>query len=630
MTGGSWTELETSTGLQRRDVMFTEMRERLHRRTDRMFGWLLIAQWLFAIGLALAISPWSYEGSERSLHFHVTVAIVFGAVLNALPLALIVLRPGWWGTRQSIAVVQMCWSAILIMITGGRIETHFHVFGSLAFLATYRDWKLLPTATLVVSIDHLARGLWWPDSVYGVANPEWWRFLEHAGWIVFEDVVLVYTCVRAMRELSETATREARLERVKNAVERKVRARTLELQESMQRYRSLVEDTAAIPFEICAETMRLVYIAPQAAALFECEPAELADQALLESLVHADDILRLLSTIEAYGRGDATTSDPIDFRLITRNGRELHLRSMLSSRSRGRIRGLTFDITKERRLELELQQAQKLESVGRLAAGVAHEINTPVQFVSDSIQFVRDSTNELIELVRLQQTALDIMSVQPTPELRRACDEAGTAIDLPYLEAEVPKALDRAVDGLDRVATIVRGLKVFAHPGSGLTAIDLNRAVESTLTIARNEYRYVADLVTELGELPKVMCHAGEINQAVLNIVMNASHAITDRATRTQTRGTLTVKTHRDGDDVVISVGDTGAGIPDRIQGKMFDPFFTTKDVGRGTGQGLPIARAIVTKHRGTLTFQTRLGVGTTFFLRIPIRPAPATTQVAA
>jgi signal transduction histidine kinase len=626
----SWTDLETSTGIERRELILAGMRDQVYRRMDRLFGMLLIAQWLFAIGLALAVSPWSYDGAERSLHFHVRAAICLGAVINSLPLALIYLRPGWWGTRHAIAAVQLLWSAMLIMITGGRIETHFHIFGSLVCLAAYRDWKILTTGTVVICIDHLARGLWWPDSVYGVANPEWWRFFEHAAWVTFENVVLIYICcVRATREMGEAAAREARLERMKSAVERQVVSRTRQLQDSVQRYRSLVEDTAAVPFELCAATMRLVYIAPQAAKLFDCEVADLEDQRLLESLVHPDDLLRLLSSVEAYGQGHGA-SDPIDFRIVSRKGRELHLRTMLSSRANGRVRGLTFDITKERRLELELQQAQKLESVGRLAAGVAHEINTPVQFVSDSVQFVRASAGELIELVRKQQTAIEILASRPDPALVRACEEEAAAIDLPYVELEVPKALDRAIEGLDRVATIVRGLKVFAHPGGGLSSIDLNRAVESTLVIARNEYRYVADLVTELEDLPKVMCHAGEINQAVLNIVLNASHAITDLSSRTHERGTLTVRTQRDGDDVVISVSDTGPGIPERVERKMFDPFFTTKAIGRGTGQGLAIARAILDKHQGSLTFKTKIGVGTTFFLRLPISGPSATTQVAA
>jgi two-component system chemotaxis sensor kinase CheA len=212
-------------------AMFLDMRDRVFRRTDRLFAWLLMAQWIVAIGLALVISPYTWSGTSRAIHLHVKLAVVGGGLINVLPILLIRLRPGWWGTRQVVAVTQMLWSALLIMVTNGRIETHFHVFGSLAFLAFYRDWKLLLTATVVVAADHLARGLWWPDSVYGIANPEWWRFLEHATWVAFEDIVLVLGCVRQVAEMRSAARREARLEETNANVERQVRDRTRQLVE---------------------------------------------------------------------------------------------------------------------------------------------------------------------------------------------------------------------------------------------------------------------------------------------------------------------------------------------------------------------------------------------------------------
>jgi PAS domain S-box-containing protein len=508
------------------------------------------------------------------------------------------------------------------MISGGRIETHFHVFGSLAFLAMYRDWKILPTATAVVAADHLARGLWWPDSVYGIANPEWWRFLEHAGWVAFEDLILIYACARGVRDMREAAGREARMERMKSVVERKVRERTEELQDSMKRYRSLVEDTATVPFELDTRTLRILYIAPQATRLFDCTIAELHDDEFMSRLVHPDDEVRVRTTLEEFASGLRRDGESLDYRVVTSIGRELHLRTLLSSCEGNRLRGITLDVTKQRQLELELQQAQKLESVGRLAAGVAHEINTPVQFVSDSVHFVQSSLEELIGIVHKQQHVSDgVLSNRGSlPRLAHEANSAAEAADLTYLADEMPKALERAVEGLDRVAAIVRSMKVFAHPGGERGRVDLNKAVESTLVIARNEYRYVADVDMKLGELPKVHCLAGEINQAILNIVLNAAHAMADVHTSSNVRGVLTVRTARDGDFAVVSIGDTGGGIPDHVRARMFDPFFTTKQVGRGTGQGLAIARSvIVDKHGGSLTCDSKLGSGTTFHIRIPI-----------
>jgi signal transduction histidine kinase len=186
---------------------------------------------------------------------------------------------------------------------------------------------------------------------------------------------------------------------------------------------------------------------------------------------------------------------------------------------------------------------------------------------------------------------------------------------------QVPKAFDRCVDGLQRMTAIVRSLKEFAHPATQqASAVDLNRAIQSTLTIARNEYKYVAELETDFGDLPFVVCHVNDINQVVLNIVVNAAHAIGDALRGREEKGMLKVSTRVDGEWVVIAISDTGPGIPEHIRAHIFDPFFTTKEVGRGTGQGLAIAwTAVKEKHGGELTFETEIGRGTTFFIRLPI-----------
>ena len=181
-------------------------------RIDRMFAVLLIVQYVAGIIGAFLVSPYTWAGKERVLHMHVWVAVLAGAGITILPLLMAYLRPGATLTRHVIAASQMLSSALLIHLSGGRIETHFHVFGSLAFLAFYLDWKVITTATVVVAADHFARGIFWPESVYGVANAEWWRFLEHAGWVVFEDVFLIWSCLLGTRELAASAAREASVE----------------------------------------------------------------------------------------------------------------------------------------------------------------------------------------------------------------------------------------------------------------------------------------------------------------------------------------------------------------------------------------------------------------------------------
>jgi signal transduction histidine kinase len=286
---------------------------------------------------------------------------------------------------------------------------------------------------------------------------------------------------------------------------------------------------------------------------------------------------------------------------------------------------LTEEIKVRERIEIELRQAQKLEAVGRLASGVAHEINTPIQFVSDSVHFVRTAWDDLAELIAKYQavnqaTLLAGADGVPWRDLAQRALDAEEQADLAYLLENVPAALSRSLDGLDRVATIVASLKEFAHADQQeRTTVDLNRAILTTLTIARNEYKGVADVETDLGELPPVTCHVGEINQVILNLVVNAAHAIADRVTGTDQKGLIKIGTRHEDGMVVISIADTGCGIAQAIREKIFDPFFTTKEVGAGIGQGLFIARSVVVKkHGGTLTFQSEEGKGATFFVRLP------------
>lgn len=608
-----------------RDRLLQVKLHSVHLRTDQLFFWLLLSQWVLAVALALLVSPRSWAGSISSTHVHVLIALVFGGVINALPFILIRTRPGTALTRHVVAVAQMAWSAVLIHLTGGRIESHFHVFGSLAFIAFYSDWRVLVTATSIVALDHLARGLFWPESVYGIANPEWWRFLEHAAWVIFEDIVLILGCQRLIMEMRIAADREVALEGMNAEIEQKVAQRTWELADSMRRYRALVENTNAIPWEYDPVAEELTYIAPQAARLFGCAPEELLSSGFLREFVHPGDRERVEERMRSFrGRTNANTlGDQFDHRMVAKDGRQLIVHTVLSPYQAGEpIRGIILDISRQKKLESDLNQAQKLESVGRLAAGVAHEINTPVQFVSDSIHFLKEATTDLLGVVtKLQSVRTSVMAGAPSVDAAAEAAEAEDAADLPYIVEHMPKALDRSLDGLGRVATIVRSMKEFAHPDSQeMTSIDLNRAIESTITIARNEYKYVADVETDFGELPPIICHAGDLNQAVLNILVNAAHAIGDVVKNSGEKGRIIVRTREDDGSVIITIADSGAGIPEEIRGQLFDPFFTTKEVGKGTGQGLAIARSVVVdKHQGEISLESEVGVGTTFYLRIPV-----------
>ena len=289
------------------------------------------------------------------------------------------------------------------------------------------------------------------------------------------------------------------------------------------------------------------------------------------------------------------------------------------------------DVTDRLLLEDELVQAQKLESIGHLAAGIAHEINTPTQFVGDNVRFLSDSFTDIHRLIEQYQRLLAAAKTGVCPEaLIETCEAANRGADLEYLLAEIPKAIEQTVEGVGRVATIVRAMKEFSHPGSKEKAsVNLNRAIESTVTVARNEWKYVADLQTNLDpSLPLVPCLVGEFNQVVLNMIVNATHAIADAVKGTGGKGTITICTSWVGDFVEVRISDTGLGIPESVRHKIFDPFFTTKEVGRGTGQGLAIARSVVVdKHGGTIDVESEVGKGTTFLIRLPLT-APSAESV--
>lgn len=281
-------------------------------------------------------------------------------------------------------------------------------------------------------------------------------------------------------------------------------------------------------------------------------------------------------------------------------------------------------IERERQeFELQLRQAQKLESIGQLAAGIAHEINTPTQYIGDNTRFLKEAFSGVVKILKLYEEAAKQADASGTKlEIFREIARQSEELDIEFLIQEIPSALDQSLEGIERVTKIVRAMKDFSHPHSvEKTAIDINHAIESTIMVARNEWKYVAYMETELDRsLPAVPCLPGEFNQVILNLIVNAAHAIGDVVAGTERKGTIRVKTVRNGEWAEIRVSDTGTGIPEAVQPRLFEPFFTTKEVGKGTGQGLPIARSVVVdKHGGTIHFETEMGKGSTFIVRLPI-----------
>jgi len=384
-----------------------------------------------------------------------------------------------------------------------------------------------------------------------------------------------------------------------------------------EEYRMMEETADAIPFRMTTDLSRFLYIGPQAERLLGIARQAWLVPGFLEQRLAPEDRSATLEQCRLVVEFGA--SHEAEFRLRRDDGTWAWVRCAMQtfeSSAGATLAGHFFDITVRRSLESDLAQFQRLEAVGRLAAGIAHEINTPVQFVNDNVTFAGEAVQDLLGLL---QHYRDASHQLPASEQARL-GQLEESVDLDYLRTHVVEALAASNTGLATVATLVRSMKAFAHPdGRRKEPADLNAALMTTTVISTNEHKYVADIKTELGDLPPVACYISELNQVFLNLIVNAAHAIGDKVNGSGKRGVISIATRVDGSHVVIAISDTGTGIPEHVRGRIFDPFFTTKDVGKGTGQGLTIASTIVQKHGGALTFDTELGKGTTFFVRLPI-----------
>jgi PAS domain S-box-containing protein len=570
------------------------------------------------------------------------MTILLGGVVTAYPVYLAISQPGATMTRFVVAVGQMAMSGILIHISGGRIETHFHIFGSLAFLAFYRDWRVIVLASAVTAADHFMRGIFWPLSLFGTLTASPWRALEHASWVIFEDFFLLRSIGRKLREMKDLAERQTALEAAKGGVEEEVRKQTAELKTEIRMRRGA---EALLRQE--KDLMRL---------MFEQVPAILWTTDADSKLTSVTGALGVGTKEQGWGELlESLGPEKLRFESHRRAiaGQSIYFESDKDGRyfqnlveplrdSTGGVIGcigMALDITDRKRtenertlMEVQLRQAQKLESIGQLAAGIAHEINTPTQFIGDNARFLRDGFRDLSNVLAAYQRALGaVEGEQPTGSALASVRDLERAVDLDFLTAEIPLAIDQTLDGISRVSALVRAMKEFSHPGTtAMTEVDLNTSLANTLTVCRNEWKYVADVVTAYDPLlPAVPAFPGELNQVFLNLIVNAAHAIGE-VTKGSGKGTITVSTAQVADWAEVRIIDTGSGIPEEIRGRVFDPFFTTKGVGKGTGQGLAIAWSmVVDKHHGQLFFETECGHGTAFVVRLPLRQVTVPEAVA-
>lgn len=474
-------------------------------------------------------------------------------------------------------------------------------------------------------------------------------WVQHEGLVAFagyplivEDRVLGVLAVFSRRTLADD-TQEA-LATLTNTLAQGIQRKHAEeaRRQSEEKYRSLITNIPDVTWT-CDSQGRCVFISPNVEKVLGCTQAEIYQnsQHWFDGL-HPEDELNVRAAYAALFLQNAVFD--VSYRVKNKAGEWLwlHERAVATYEKDGvyYADGVFSNITTQRQVEEALKQseehlrrAQKLESIGQLAAGIAHEINTPMQYIGDNTRFLQDSFSELSAVIEKDRQLLHACRAAGVHEELVAQAEATLAsADVDYLLLEIPKALQQSQEGVEHVTKIVQSMKDFAHPGIKKKAADLNKAIESTLTVARNEWKYVADVVTHFDpELPQVPCVLSELNQVVLNLIINAAHAITDVVgDGNQSKGTIIIGTRHDEQCAEIRITDTGSGIPEKVRDRIFDPFFTTKEVGRGTGQGLAISHeVIVKKHKGTLEFETEVGRGTTFIIRLPLHENTAAAAAA-
>jgi two-component system sensor histidine kinase/response regulator len=576
---------------QRAVALASQQQMLIYKRTDRLFAGLMLFQWLAGIAAALWISPQAWSGAESRIHLHVWAALYLGGAISALPVFLALTRPGSAVTRHAIAIGQMLTSALLIDLTGGRIETHFHVFGSLAFLAFYRDWRVLVSATVVVAADHFIRGVYWPQSVYGVLAASPWRWLEHAGWVLFEDVFLIAFCRQGVRDLSQMAERQTRLQVMNETIE----ATVMDLRASEARKAAILE-LAPDAFITMDHEGRILEFNPAAERIFGYSRAEAVGQELAPLLIpvgareaHQRGLARYLATgegtvlnqrIEITGMRAGGAEFPVELSVIPI---QVGQRPVFTATAR--------DITERKRSEAVLLNAKTAaedanQAKSQFLANMSHELRTPMNAILGFSEILQEQTFGELN-AKQTRYVVNIMNSG-----RHLLELINSILDLSKVEAG---RMELDCCRFDPAAAL-HSLEHIVKP------LAAKKRIALTTTIA--------------GQVPPISADAAKFKQILYNLLSNAIKF-------TPEGGQVTASIAWQEDWLQISVSDSGIGIRPEDQERIFREFEQVDSSyarqQQGTGLGLGLARKLVELHGGRLWMESEgEGKGSTFSFVLP------------
>ena len=610
------------------DALFEAELSSLQRTTDIAFAYLMLGQWVFGIVCAIVVSPWTWEGTQSSPHVHLWAAIVLGGATTLYPAWLVYRRRSPAATRMAMAMAQVCYSALLIHLMGGRIEAHFHIFGSLALLAFYRDPRIYLPAVSFVLLDHVVRGLYWPESVFGVVTPTAWRALEHAAWVVFESAFLIWGIAQGRQHIRRMAELQVSLEEERDKLEDRVAHRTQQLAASKQQLEQRTDILDAVMNSVSEGIVAATYSGELlcfnrgAEGILGKSAEESTQQEFWTEFLEFHETTTS-KRVEEFNHpllratlGESIENHALEVRRP--DGEAIVLACGTPLKSAVSMAGvLTLkDVTQQHKLQKQLMHSQKMESIGQLASGIAHEINTPMQYISTNLSYLRRQMTVWTDFV---ETVHAVLGKDFLDQALRQNDQVAKAVPNTTTIEQSREALDDCQLGIDRVVEIISAMKNFAHPGTDArTSVDVNRCIRDAAIISKNNTKRYATVELDLQECGNVLASASGLNQTFVNLLVNAADAIEDVYQQTQQLGRILVTSRRCHQIVEIKVSDTGCGMNPELVQRAFEPFFTTKEIGRGSGQGLAIAyNAIVEQSGGYISIDSAPGEGTTFTIHL-------------